>query len=175
MRPIWAICTKSGQKCSRIGQKKYNHAVRVVAQRDARLDALVLHHDASWVICTLFYSIHSFMFLAWNSWRCSTAALLVVRPLLAPHALPTWAHWPPPPRDTQERRCSPDNSGPCEGKQHTTVTILLVVEHPSHLKSRLIIPWHWLAALIDDQCLTARGKNSSCMNRRTLQGAGGQE
>ena len=25
MRPIWAICTKSGQKCSRIGQKKYNH------------------------------------------------------------------------------------------------------------------------------------------------------
>ena len=25
MRPIWAICTKSGQKCSRIGQKKYYH------------------------------------------------------------------------------------------------------------------------------------------------------
>ena len=25
MRPIWAICTKSGQMCSRIGQKKYHH------------------------------------------------------------------------------------------------------------------------------------------------------
>ena len=28
MRPIWAICTKSGQKCSRIGQKKYNHGCK---------------------------------------------------------------------------------------------------------------------------------------------------
>ena len=27
MRPIWAICTKSGQKCSRIGQKKFNHGL----------------------------------------------------------------------------------------------------------------------------------------------------
>ena len=25
MRYIWANCTKSGQKCSRIGQKKFNH------------------------------------------------------------------------------------------------------------------------------------------------------
>ena len=25
MRPIWAICTKSGQKCSRIGAKWFNH------------------------------------------------------------------------------------------------------------------------------------------------------
>ena len=30
MRPIWAICTKSGQKCSRIGQKKYNHGCQVL-------------------------------------------------------------------------------------------------------------------------------------------------
>ena len=34
MRPIWAICTKSGQKCSRIGQKKFNHHVQdVIAAR----------------------------------------------------------------------------------------------------------------------------------------------
>ena len=25
MRPIWAICTQSGQKCSRIVKKKFNH------------------------------------------------------------------------------------------------------------------------------------------------------
>ena len=25
IRPIWANCTKSGQTCSRIGQKKFNH------------------------------------------------------------------------------------------------------------------------------------------------------
>ena len=25
MRPIWAICMKSGQKCSRIGKTKFNH------------------------------------------------------------------------------------------------------------------------------------------------------
>ena len=28
MRPIWAICTKSGQKRSRIGGKKFNHLIQ---------------------------------------------------------------------------------------------------------------------------------------------------
>ena len=28
MRPIWAICMKSGQKCSRIGTKKFNHEIK---------------------------------------------------------------------------------------------------------------------------------------------------
>ena len=30
MRPIWAICMKSGQKCSRIGGKNFNHQKKAV-------------------------------------------------------------------------------------------------------------------------------------------------
>ena len=30
MRPIWVICTKSGQKCSRVGGKKFNHGSGLV-------------------------------------------------------------------------------------------------------------------------------------------------
>ena len=42
MRTLWAICTKSGQKCSRIiGQKKYNHhynsLVRTIRWQSSRL------------------------------------------------------------------------------------------------------------------------------------------
>ena len=30
VRPIWAICTKNGPKCSRIGGEKFNHVGWVV-------------------------------------------------------------------------------------------------------------------------------------------------
>ena len=36
-RPIWAVCTKSGQNCSRIGPKKFNHAGRTGEHKQREL------------------------------------------------------------------------------------------------------------------------------------------
>ena len=42
MRSIWAICTKSGQKNSRIGRKKFNH-VKVDVQKSSGSTANFIH------------------------------------------------------------------------------------------------------------------------------------